>query len=220
MISYVLLCLFTVAAALNLIGTKKGREKLFGATKPALLSLLLLYAIFGGSEGVNIYLCGALLFCLIGDVLLMPKGTGWFVAGGISFFVGHVWFIFLFAGRIDFASVPVAVLIPAWLVYGAAAIAVSVRIEENVPVLMRVPMFLYLFFNASTNMFALCALIESASVWSALAFAGTVFFFVSDCALLLYRFEPERARFYKTNFFVMLTYICAVFLITLGIARI
>ena len=83
MVSYIILALFFAAAALNLAGTKKGREKLFAATKPFLLSLLCLYSVTRTLPTPDLLLSAALLACFLGDVLLMPKGTGWFVAGGL-----------------------------------------------------------------------------------------------------------------------------------------
>ena len=217
MLSYIILALFLIAAALNIAGTTKGREKLFAATKPLLLSLLCLYSVWRTFPEPDILLAAALFACFLGDVLLMPKGNGWFVAGGLSFFAGHVMLSVIFARRVDFSHLPLRLLIPAAILYIAAAVAVMARSRRKAPILMTIPMFLYLLCNCATNLFALAWLVESPGIWQAAAYAGAALFFVSDSALYLMRFGPDRPRFYRTNSFVMLTYISAVLLITLGL---
>lgn len=217
MVSYIILALFLLAAALNLAGTKEGRGKLFAATKPFLLSLLCLYCVTRTYPEPDLLLSAALLACFLGDVLLMPKGTGWFVAGGLSFFAGHIMLSVIFAGRADLSHLPLWALIPAAAIYLAAAYAVISRCRKDTPIPMLIPMFLYLLCNLATNLFALAWLVASPGIWQATAYAGAAMFFISDCALFLLRFEKERERFFKTNFFVMLTYISGVLLITLGL---
>ena len=78
-------------------------------------------------------------------------------------------------------------------------------------------MLLYLLCNAVTNLFALTRLIESPGVWTAVSFVGALLFFLSDCALFLLRYESGRESFFKSGFFVMLTYISGVLLIALGL---
>ena len=85
---------------------------------------------------------------------------------------------------------------------------------------MRAPMLLYLLCNGAMNVFALTRLMESPSVWRAVSYVGAILFFLSDCALCLGRFGKPGKRFYKSNFFIMLTYISGVFLITLGLSPI
>ena len=229
MVSYIILALFLIAAALNLAGTGKGREKLFAATKPLLLSLLSIYSIVRLYSlnperplfpaiflSPDLMIIPALFACFLGDVLLMPKGDGWFVAGGLSFFAGHVMFSVIFAQRADLSHLPYPALIPAAALYFAAVCAVIARCRKNAPIPMLIPMLLYLLCNLATNIFALAWLVGKPGVWQA-AYAGAALFFVSDSALFLLRFGTGRERFYKTNFFVMLTYISGVLLITLGL---
>lgn len=219
MIHCIFLILFAAAAVLHLIGTVKGYGKLCKVTKPMLLSSLCLYCVFR-SPSPDLLLTAALFACFIGDVLLMLKGDGFFVAGGIAFAAGHFILIFIFARDVDFTRLPFAVVIPAAVLYAAAAVAVTVRTAGNTPKPMRIPFLLYLLCNGGTNVFALVRFMEEPGLWTALSFSGAVMFFLSDCALLLMRSDTGKKRFYKTDFFVMLTYIAAVLLITVGIVRI
>ena len=84
---------------------------------------------------------------------------------------------------------------------------------------MRVPMFMYLMVNAVTNVFALSRLFASPVIWSALSYAGALLFFLSDCSLFLLRYGKGKRCFFKSGFFVMLTYISAVLLIALGLTH-
>lgn len=213
---YVLLIFFFAAAVTHLAAQLLKRRILIGVTKPLLLLTLALYVLLRGQP--DVLLVCALLCCWAGDVLLMFKGNVWFSAGGIFFFAGHVLLCLIFARQIDFADLPLAAVIPAAILYAGAAVAVMLRARRSAPKIMRIPMLLYLLANAAMNVFALTRLIRSPGVWTACSFAGAVLFFVSDCALFLLRCDPGRARFFKNDFFVMLTYISGVLLITLGLA--
>ena len=220
MLPYVFLALFLIAAVLNLIAAAKDQKALFSATKPLLLSLLCVYAVVNGLPKPDLLLPAALFFCFLGDVLLMLRGNFWFTAGGVSFLVGHILLIVIFARDVDFAHLPLAYLIPAALLYAAAVAFVICRTFKITPAFMRAPMILYLVCNGTTNIFALTRLVRAPGLWSALSYVGAILFFLSDCALCLARFGPSGKRFYKSNFFIMLTYIAGVCFITLGLSPI
>lgn len=230
MLPYIFILLFLAAAVLNLIGTK-GHDRLFRATKPVLLLLLCLYCLFRGLPKPDLLLIGALFACGVGDILLMLKGDKWFVSGGVSFFIGHVLLILVFAGRLDtyyniFYGIS-CLAIP----YIITACVIMFITRKNTPKAMIIPMLLYLLCNGIMNAFALLCLIRSPAVGMrvpsadeirqtvccALSYAGAVLFFLSDCALFLMRYGGDKKRFYKTDFFVMLTYISGTFLITAGL---
>lgn len=215
MLPYLFLFLFLAAAVLNLVSV--GRYKiLFGVTKPMLLLFLMLYCLFYGKTPDPLLL-GAFFACFLGDVLLMLKGDLWFAVGGVSFFIGHLLLIFLFARQVEPGRLPFAVLIPAAVVYAGIAGAVMVRTFRSSPPLMRVPTLLYLLANAAMNLFALTRALQSPGVWQAVSFAGAALFFLSDCSLFLRNWDRGKKRFFKTDFFVMLTYISGVLLIALGL---
>ena len=80
---YVFLAALALCSAAHLyyswVDNKRGRA----ATKPFLLILLVLYYVFS-ADRLSFVLLGALVTSWLGDVLLIPRGHGWFAAGGIS----------------------------------------------------------------------------------------------------------------------------------------
>ena len=217
MITYIILALFAAAAVINLIGAAKHNAAMSNASKPALLSLLCLYCLSVGFPEPDLLLIGALFACFVGDVLLMLEGDLWFTAGGISFFIGHVLLTVTFILRTDLSSAPLSVIVSAAAVYAALSVFVMAAAKKRAPKMMFLPMLLYLLCNSTTNVFALTRLTVTPGVTAALSYAGAVLFFLSDCSLFLLRYGNEKKRFYKTDFFVMLTYISGVLLITLGL---
>ncbi len=215
---YVFLSVFLVASVLNLIAAAKTFKVLSAVTKPLLLLSLCLYTVFHGLPEPDCLLAAALCACWLGDVLLMLKGEGWFFAGGLSFFAGHVLIILNFARSADLKSIPYAAVIPVAAVYAAITVFVITRSVKEAPKLMIVPAFLYLMCNSATNVFALILLLQSPGLHTATAFAGAVLFFLSDCILVLQRYDTRHKWRIKTHFAVMLTYISGVLLITLGFA--
>lgn len=220
MISYVFLSLFLIAAALNIVSTRTDNKRLFALTKPALLSLLCLYCLSKTAPAPDLLLACALFACFLGDVLLMLNGDVWFAAGGVSFLIGHALLIAIFARDVDFSRLPFYVIIPAAVIYVTAAGFVMARARKEAPCLLKIPMLLYLLCNGTMNVFALTRLWQSPGLWTGLSYAGAILFFLSDCVLFLLRYDTAHPRFYKTNFYVMLTYISGVFLITLGLVPI
>ena len=140
-------------------------------------------------------------------------------AGGVSFFAGHVMFVLIFARSADLLAMPAALLIPAAAAYALASGYVMFRARKKAPKIMQIPMLLYLFCNAATNLFALSRLYTAPGVWTALSYVGAVMFFLSDLALFLQRYDSGRRRPFMSDTFVMITYISAVLLITLGFAH-
>ena len=212
----IFLILYAVCAGLNLVGAIKSRI-LSAVTKPLLMPLLCLYCIFRGTPSPDCLLVAALAACWLGDVLLMMGSNVWFTAGGVSFFSGHVLLIIVFAHRVGLDALPLCALIPAALIYAGAAVYVMNKARKNAPKLMQLPMLLYLVANAVTNLFALAFLFAAPGAWSAAAYCGALLFFLSDCALYLTRYDPEPKRFYRSGFFIMLTYTSGVMLIVAGL---
>ncbi|MBP5207451.1 MAG: lysoplasmalogenase [Clostridia bacterium] len=214
--SLIFLILYLIAAAFNLYAAAKHNDKISRATKPALLLLLCLYCLFSGLPAPDLLIIAAFFACWLGDVLLMFSGDVWFFAGGVSFFAGHVLLILLFARFAGFGAVPFSITVPAAAAYLCVSASVMTRSFKKAPRIMLVPLCLYLACNSVMNVFALTRLISAPGLWSALSYAGAVLFFLSDCVLFLIRYD-DRPGFYKTDFCVMLTYICGVFLIATGL---
>ena len=208
------LVLYIVASAIHLYHSWKDDANKRRLTKPFLLVFLILFYLFSGKQ-IKIFLLLALIFSWLGDVLLIPKGHGWFTAGGISFLAAHVCFVLLYAGQVTFSAVNWAVAIPAAAVYIAVTAAILWMLRGKTPKPMFVPMFLYLLANATMNVFALMQLLCNPCAGSAVAYCGAVLFYISDCSLYLNKFY-EKPIVFKKHFTIMLTYILGEFLITLG----
>ena len=216
MLPYVFLVIYVAAAAANVYGCRKGNGRLSDVTKPSLLLLLIIFFLLSSPEKPDAVMIGALGFCWLGDVLLMFDGNAAFAAGGVAFMGGHVFLIIAYAARVNFERITLAVLIPACLVYLAAAVAVMRRAAKEAPKLLRIPVFVYLLCNAVMNAFAILQLSDRLSAGSVLVFLGAALFFVSDCALFLMLYDKKKSGFFNSSFTVMLTYTAGVLFITLG----
>lgn len=215
MMKYLYLALFAVVSTVHLIDSYRDDGKRRARTKGFILPLILLFYI-SSAEKCSPVLVAALITSWLGDVLLMPKGTKWFVAGGISFLAAHILFVFAYTAYIDFGSVILYAVIPAAAVYIAASAVIIKSILPSTPKMMTAPMFAYLIANSVMNVFALMQLTSLPCAGSVIAYIGAVLFFISDCALFLTRYHTNKKLVFKNQFTVMLTYILGEFLITLG----
>ena len=216
MIQYIFLTLFIGFSAVHLFHSWRDDAKRRAYTKPFLLIFLLLYYCFA-ADPVLWVPAAALLTSWLGDVLLIPKGTKWFVAGGISFLVSHVLFIFAYQPAVRWEAAVWWILIPAAAVYYGISVRVTLSLKDNMPKMMLVPMILYLLTNSTMNLFALTRLMSLKSAGAAVAYAGAVLFFVSDCTLYLVRYHKKEDLIFKKHFTVMLTYLLGECLITVGL---
>ena len=213
-LSCVFLTVFCVSAAAHLVRCWQGSPK-SRYTKPLLVSSLLLFCAFA-APSPNLLLLAALFASWAGDVLLMPKGSRWFVAGGIAFLISHALFLFVYLPHIGWAAAGWAAPIAA-AVYLAVSAAVMRAIWKETPGAMRVPMFLYLAANGTMNVFALSMLVGAPCPGAALAYAGAVLFFASDAVLFLSRYYKKKDRIPRRGFLIMLTYIAGEALIAFGV---
>lgn len=217
-ISYIFLALFFASCAVHLYHSWKDDSKKRAITKPMLLLFLIGFYVFAEDKSnLNIVLIVALATSWLGDVLLIPKGNGWFTAGGISFLISHLTFIAVYVTNIDFAKVNWFITVPVAIIYYFIAFKIIMAVKANTPKIMVVPMYLYLLANSTMNVFALMQLICNPCLATALAYAGAILFFASDCTLFLVRYHENKNIIFKRHFTVMLTYVLGEFLITLGI---
>lgn len=212
---YLFLGLFAGFSIVHLYYSWKDEKKGRAATKPFLLILIALYYIVS-CDTLSLLLLFALLTSWLGDVLLIPQGTKWFISGGLSFFVSHFLFIAVYFGRINFEKVPWIAAILLACVYFAIAAKIIVMLRNSTPKEMRVAMYGYLIANTAMNVFAFMQMITNFSIGSVVAYIGAVLFFISDCSLFLVRYYDKPVVF-KKHFTIMLTYLLGEFLITQGV---
>ena len=157
----------------------------------------------------------ALFFSWVGDLFLIPKGTKWFVAGGISFMISHILFIACYGVRIDFSNISYVYFIAFGALYLVIVTLVFKELKQYLPKAIYYPMFLYLVINGAMNTFAICRFISDMSRGPFITMIGAVLFFISDVILFFVRFN-ENCRL-KTHFAVMLTYSIGELLIVVGL---
>ncbi len=221
MVQYVFLALFIIVSGVHLWDSWKDNAKRRAYTKPFLLILLLLFYVFAVKpEAFSWVLVCALFFSWLGDVLLIPKGTGWFVSGGIAFLISHILFIAVYVPAVTWEAFVWWLMLPAAALYYGISVKVTLTLKNNLPKPMLVPMILYLIANSTMNLTALWQLTALKSAGAAVAYAGAVFFFISDCTLYLVRYHSNKELIFKKHFTVMLTYLLGECLITAGMLMI
>ena len=211
------LLLFLILSLIHLYDSYRDDSRARARTKPFLLLFLILFYLLS-TKHLQLFLLLALIASWLGDVLLIPKGHGWFTAGGISFLFGHIFFILTYMQNIDYAAVPWLVVVPTALVYFVISFFIIRAVTPTTPRAMVPPMYLYLLANSTMNAFALMQLFthRSASAW--IAFGGALLFFVSDCTLFLVRYYKKNPNLiFRRHFTVMLTYLAGEYLIVAGI---
>ena len=213
---YVFLILFVISSAIHLYHSWKDDSRRRAMTKPLLLLFLIAYYLCAAPQ-ISWFLVAALLTSWLGDVLLIPKGHGWFTAGGISFLLSHFLFITVYTPSVSFGGIPWLLVIPVALVYYGISIMIIRAVAPTTPKAMVAPMCLYLLANSTMNIFALMRLLTLKTPGSLVAWLGAILFFISDCTLFLVRYYPKKQLIFKKHFTVMLTYLAGEALITLGI---
>ena len=214
--SYLFLALYILCSLIHLYHSWKDIAKKRAITKPLLLLLLVVWYILS-TQDISWVLVAALLTSWLGDVLLIPKGHGWFTAGGISFLLSHFLFIAVYAPSVAFAGIPWLLVVPLALVYYGISIMIIRAVKPTTPKIMVVPMCLYLMANSTMNVFAFMRFLTLKTPGSLVAWIGAVLFFISDCTLFLVRYYTKKQVIFKKHFTVMLTYLAGEALITLGI---
>lgn len=211
---YVFLAIFIVVTAIHLYASLKQNKELRNQTKPfILLSLLGFYLLAARAPSTWIIL--ALIFSWLGDVLLMPKGVKWFTAGGICFMVSHVFFILGYMKEVDFAAIPVWLVILLAVLFFAAVTCIFSKLKPHLPKALFYPMYLYLLINGAMNCFAIFRWVSFPAAATVITAIGAVLFFISDSSLFFVRFNKDSRL--KTHFLVMLTYSIGELLIVLGL---
>lgn len=210
----VFLAVFVLSTAVHLYASLKKDTKLRNLTKPfILLSLLGFYVLAARAPAAVVIL--ALVFSWLGDVLLIPKGTKWFTAGGIAFMVSHAFFIASYWREVVFARLPAALIVALAVFFAATVAVLFAKLKPHLPKALFYPMFLYLLLNGAMNCFAVFRCVSAPSAATLTTAIGAALFFVSDSTLFFVRFKKDSRL--KTHFLVMLTYSVGELLIVLGL---
>lgn len=205
---------FILSSTLHLIGSYRRDDKLRNWTKGFIVVALLGFYCFS-AEKILLLAVLALVFSWIGDVLLIPKGTKWFIIGGISFIFAHLCFALVYYPHIDFAKIPVWVLIVAAAGYILLTSINFIILKKHLKTALFIPMYFYLLCNSAMNCFALFQLISNPCRITWFVYIGALLFYASDSLLFHARFNKDTTKL--SHFPVMFTYIAAEFMIVEGI---
>ncbi|MFI1974233.1 lysoplasmalogenase [Streptomyces wedmorensis] len=197
-VSRALLVAFALAAAVDLGALLAGAELGHQIAKPLLMPLLAAYAVTLGAPKP---LTAALLFGWGGDVLLLSDADWAFLAGMGSFAVGHVCYLVLFGRRRTSPALGA--------LYAAALAGTVVLLWPDLPADLRIPVAGY--------SLLLAAMAYRASALGPLAGLGGALFLLSDT--LIATDVAGWPQLPVADFWVMLTYIAAQYLLAAGALR-
>ncbi|WP_282684775.1 MULTISPECIES: lysoplasmalogenase [unclassified Streptomyces] len=193
---------FLLVAAADLAGLLAGAETVHLIAKPLLMPLLAGYAALRGAPRL---LVAALLFGWGGDVFLLADNDLAFLVGMGSFAVGHVCYLTLFGRGEGRGRAPAPLVTGAG--YAVVLVVFLVLIWPDLPADLRIPLTGY--------SLLLTAMAWRAGVFGPYAAVGGAFFLLSDALIATGIAEWPQAP--APDFWVMLTYIAAQALLTLGV---
>ncbi len=211
-----LLILFFLSVIWHLIVSYIDLPRQRAISKAFPLTFLLLYA-FACSGMSESYLLLALFTSLLGDILLIFDGHGFFITGGISFLLAHIFFILVYCSDMTKQGFLWQVVLPISVLYLCCGIYIIRLIRKNTPGPMVLPMWLYLLANSAMNVMALLRFLQMTSPGAFFAFLGALLFYISDCLLFLVRFYPNRDLIPRKHFAVMFCYLMGEFFIAQGV---
>ncbi|MFF0424229.1 lysoplasmalogenase [Streptomyces sp. NPDC004520] len=189
---------FLLAAVVDLGSLLAGADLGHQVAKPLLMPLLAAYA---ATRGAPKPLIAALLFGWGGDVLLLSDADWAFLVGMGSFAAGHVCYLVLFGrGRTSPAL---------GALYAAALLTTVVLLWPDLPADLRIPVAGY--------SLLLTAMAYRSSTFGLPAGLGGALFLLSDT--LIATGVADWPQLPAPDFWVMLTYIAAQYLLTAGTLR-
>ncbi|MGB4595569.1 MAG: lysoplasmalogenase [Anaerolineaceae bacterium] len=206
---------------INWVAAGLENRKLYIASKPLVLIVLILFYIrMGGTDMQRLPFLIALVFSLLGDILLIPRSTRWFIAGMVAFLIAHLVYIWAFS-RWPVTSGAVLPAIMVGIVVLSVLIVLVLTKTKNKPEFRRMRYAFILYGSVLTIMAVMAVLCLWRPAWprwaGALAALGGLFFFASDSILGL---EKMGKRLPATRLLVISTYHIAQMLImfsTLGL---
>lgn len=197
-----------ITAVLAIQGEYKPTRTQVYIFKPLTTLLIIGIALLGVSDNAlyKTLIIAGLVFSLGGDVFLMLPAK-YFIAGLVSFLIGHIFYIAAFATdggfQLSWWLLPIAV-------YGV----IIYRILYPHLGKMRVPVTAYVLIILTMAWQALTRWSVLQTTGALLAAVGAVFFVVSDSALALDRF---REKYRSARVIVLTTYWLAQWLIALSV---
>lgn len=209
--------IFALIVLLELIcGSTDSLSQLHYVTKPLVLVSLIIFFLKHnehlGPKTKTVMLL-ALLFSLLGDILLMfvENSSNFFIGGLVTFLLAHVMYILVFLKKRNQkkVSIPITFVL---IIYASGLFYVLKDSlgEMFIPVIAYILVILSMVISAS---------LRKNSVSKAsynLVFIGALFFMVSDSVLAVNKFYNLIPL---SNILIMLTYAIAQYLIVIGVMK-
>lgn len=204
---------FLLFSTLNIFYEKNSNRLGVLFTKPLLMPLLMFF-YFLNVPSVNYFILLALVFGFLGDVfLLWHRKQNCILAGILSFLIGHIFYIYIFAGSsFKVTDIPVWFFL-LFLPYIGGAILLLKKLISLMQS-MKLPAIMYM------SVIFIMSFMSFSRIWTVsffsflLTFLGSLSFILSDSLLAFYMFTMKRKKY---NEVIMGTYILAQLLIILGL---
>lgn len=214
-IDRIILVLFFIVSAAELVSEVTGSQLLHTVTKPMIMVTLIAY-YFTASSTRSVVTIAAMVASLAGDVLLM--NPDYFIGGLVAFLISHVLYIFSYRQHQDVENAhPLSGVHRARLAF-PILLAGTGLVVILYPVLgaLKIPVIIY---ATIITWMALTALFRygrttSRSFW--LVFVGAALFMTSDSILAINKFLSPIDN---AGFLIMVTYISAQCCIAVGLVE-
>jgi uncharacterized membrane protein YhhN len=209
---------FFAVALLNLLGCALANNTLIFSTKPLLMPLLAWWLFTSGRPKEHSFLrnavLGALLFSMMGDVLLMFSGALFFMLGLGAFLLAHVFYIGAFSSIVSFKNGFLSQN-PWWATpFVAFPICLLIFLWNGIPPDMKIPVAAYasVISVMALSVVNLKGKVTDPAFWTLLA--GALLFVISDSSLAFAKFGQS---FEGERLVIMGTYIGGQFLLVWGV---
>ncbi len=200
-----------VVSVFHLYACIKGKEKIRRVTKCLLMPTIILIIIF--SEKINLYLIIGLIFSLLGDFfLLWNTKKKFFVFGLFSFLICHIFYIIAFISKLsyDFNLTIYLIFIGVGIIFVLVANKITSKNMKKLSTICN--LYAYIIFTGIVCSALL--IIDNKDFNSNLVLFGYLLFMISDSTLAYTTFKKDIKY---SNFYIMMTYILAQFLINMGL---
>lgn len=185
-------------------------------SKPLILTALIVFFVFEGkalSNRVKSLMLTALLFSLLGDILLMfvDLSPYYFIGGLLAFLCAHITYVILFLGKRNKQSKPNGYII-ILLIYASSLFYLLYHHLGD----MLIPVVVYVF---AILLMAITAALRKGLV-SKISYTfvliGALLFVISDSVLAINKFHTA---FNASGIIIMLTYALAQYCIVMGVLK-
>lgn len=209
-----------LVSLVNWIAAWNTRMILYYITKPIVLLGLILYLVFRVPiTSARLPFLIGLIFSLIGDIFLIPKGTRWFLAGVGAFSVTQVMYIWGF--NLSRAGLPAMIVGAVAYLGGVVLVHLVVDRFAHSSSVSKTMLPFFKAYGALVLAMSLSALMCLARpAWSDLAAVmagiGGILFFISDGMICLGKLDRQLP---KNRFWIIVSYHLAQFLITAAVVQ-